>query len=633
MAGHSVSHSKGLPMRAWVLGLFVILSSHTFVPAANPEPSLERIKKDIDFLAGEECEGRGLKTKGILKAGEYIATAFRDSGLKPAFKEGYFQKFTVSGRGKLGTPNTLVLKTGDVATELKIKDEFTATGASGAGKKSTGLVIVGYGITSVDAKYDDYAGMDVKGKTVVILRRTPKADDKKSPFEQTGDDSLASLTSKIQNAIAHGAVGILFVSDRGTAAKSDPLMEADRTSGSFFDGPVFHVKRTVIDELTKAQKDKTLAEIEEAIDKDLKPFSFECRGVTAETEVTITRDMLPTRNVVGVCEGAGPFADETIVLGAHYDHLGMGESGSLATKEAKDKTHFGADDNGSGTSGLLELARRYGKMKNRQGRRIVFVAFSGEEQGLFGSIHYCKEPPFPLEKTKFMINMDMIGRMVGVEQKMGDGLPKKDRLVVYGTGTTTGLDTLVDTANKSFDFKLFKIAGGTGPSDHSSFYAKKIPVLFFFTGTHKDYHKPTDTPDKINIAGLKKVADFVQVFADHYATTSETVAYLKTKGGGEDPTDTTPRSTAGRGGPRIGIMPGNYGEIDGGVLVGGVTEGGAAEKAGIKEDDVIVSIGGLPVKNIETYMAAMSGQKVGTEVDVIVLRKDKKVTVKVVPTK
>jgi len=616
-------------MRPWVFCLLVAAFAVPLATAAEPDVKLERIKKDIDFLAGEECQGRGLKTDGIRKAGDYIATAFKDSGLKPAFKDGsYFQKFTVYGRGKLGTPNSLSLVRGDTAKELTIKDDFTATGASGAGKKSTGLVFVGYGITSQDPKYDDYTGTDVKGKTVVILRRTPQADDKKPPFEQTGDESPAPLTSKIQNAVAHGAVGILFVSDRGTAGKSDPLMEADRTAGSFFDGPVFHVKRAVIDELVKAEKEKSLAEIEEAIDKDMKPFSFELKGWKASSEVTIVRDLYPTRNVIAVSEGAGPLADETIVIGAHYDHLGFGEPGTLAPKEAK--IHYGADDNGSGTTGLLELARRYGKMKDRRGRRIVFVAFSGEEQGLFGSIHYCKEPPFPLEKTKFMINMDMIGRMVEVEEKMGDGKPKKDRIVVYGTGTTAGLDKLVDDANKAFDFKMFKIPGGSGPSDHASFYAKKIPVLFLFTGTHKDYHKPTDTPDKINLAGLMKVVDFAQVFAEHYSKTTDAVAYLKTKGGGADPTDTSPRAS-GKG-PRMGIAPGNYGEVDGGVLVAAVSEGGPAEKAGILENDVIVSIAGLPVKNIETYMAAMSGQKVGAAVDVVVLRKDKKVTVKVTPT-
>ena len=618
-------------MRTWALVLVVAIGHVPVALGAEPDPSLERIQKDINYLAGEECEGRGLKTKGIVKAGDYIATAFKDSGLKPAFKDGsYFQKFVVPGRGKLGKPNALALNRGDIETVLKIKEDFSVTAASGAGKKSTGLVFVGYGITSTEPKYDDYAGMDVEGKIVVILRRTPKADDAKGPFAQTGDDSPAPLTSKIQNAIAHRAVGILFVSDRGSAGKTDPLMEAERTAGSYFDGPVFHVKRTAVDALTKSAKDKTLTEIEEAIDKDGKPFSFEVKGWKAESEVTITRELYPTRNVIGVLDGAGPLADETIVIGAHYDHLGAGESGSFPNNSGK--THYGADDNASGTSGLLELARRYGKIKNRQGRRIVFVAFSGEEQGLFGSIYYCKEPPFPLDKTKFMINMDMIGRLVAVEMKKGDGGPKKDQLVVYGTGTTAGLDKFVDEANKTFDFKMFKIPGGTGPSDHSSFYAKKIPVLFFFTGTHKDYHKPTDTPDKINVAGLKKVADFVQVFAEHYTTTTEAVAYLKTKGGGEDPTDTTPKSTGGRG-PRIGIMPGNYGELDGGVLVAGVTEGGPAEKAGIKEDDVIVTIGGLPVKNIETYMAAMSGQKVGAEVEVIVLRKEKKVAVKVVPIK
>jgi len=598
---------------------------------AEPDPSLERIRKDIDYLAGEECEGRGLKTKGILKAGDYIATAFKHAGLKSAFKDGtYFQPFVVPGRGKLGTPNALTLEIGDKAKELKIKDDFVATAASGAGKKSTGLVFVGYGITSAEPKYDDYAGVDVKGKTVIILRGTPKPDNFKPAFAKDGDDSPAPLTSKIQNAIAHGVAGILFVSDRVSAGKNDPLMDADRTAGSYFDGPVFHVKRDAIDTLTQGQKEKTLTEIEDAIDKDGKPFSFELKDVQSTSEVTVTRELYKTRNVVGVLEGAGPLAEETVVLGAHYDHLGAGEPGSFPNNAGK--THFGADDNGSGTSGLLELVRRYAKVKNRQGRRIVFIAFSGEEQGLFGSIQYCKEPPFPLETTKFMINMDMIGRLVAVEAKKGDGGPKKDQLVVYGTGTTAGLDKLVDDTNKTFDFKMFKIPGGTGPSDHSSFYAKKIPVLFLFTGTHKDYHKPTDTPDKINVAGLKKVADFAQVFADHYATTTDAVAYLKTKGGGEDPTDTTPKSTGGRG-PRIGIMPGNYGEVDGGVLVAGVTEGGPAEKAGIKEDDVIVTIAGLPVKNIETYMAAMSGQKVGAEVEVIVLRKDKKVAVKVVPIK
>ncbi len=617
-------------MRIRVLCLLVAVFAAPVSSAADVDPKLERIQKDLDFLAGEECQGRGLKTAGIVKAGDYIATSFQDSGLKPAFKDGsYFQKFIVPGRGKLGTPNTLAFVRGDTAKELKLKEDFSATAASSAGKKSTGLVFVGYGITSKDPAYDDYAGMDVKGKTVIVLRRTPKADDKKSPFEQTGDDSPAPLVSKIQNAVAHGAVGVLFVSDRGTAGRTDPLIEADRTAGSYFDGPVFHVKRTAVDELVKGQKEKSLVEIEEAIDKDMKPFSFELKGTKAASEVTIVRDLYPTRNVVAVSEGAGPLADETVVIGAHYDHLGMGEPGTLAPKEAK--IHYGADDNGSGSTGLLELARRYGKMKERRGRRIVFIAFSGEEQGLYGSIHYCKEPPFPLDKTKFMINMDMIGRLTAVEAKKGDGGPKRDQLVVYGTGTTADLDKLVDVTNKTFDFKMFKIPGGTGPSDHASFYAKKVPVLFLFTGTHKDYHKPTDTADKINLAGLQKVVDFAQVFADHYASTTDPVAYLKTKGGGEDPTDTTPR-TSGRG-PRIGIMPGNYGEVDGGVLVAGVTEGGPAEKAGIKEDDVIVTIAGMPVKNIETYMAAMSGQKVGAEVEVIVLRKDKKVAVKVVPVK
>lgn len=619
------------PMRMPLFALAMTLGIISALRAEDPKPApnLERIKKDIDFLAGAECEGRGLKTKGLAKAGDYIANAFRESGVKPAFKDGYFQKFVVPGRGKLGTPITLEFHVQDRVYELDFKTDFVATVASGAGKKSTGLVFVGYGITNDELQYDDYAGMDVAGKTVIILRRTPKADDLKPAFAQTGEDSLGTLSSKIENAIAHKAVGVLFVNDRGTAGKTDPLMEADRTRGNYFDGPVFHVKRSQIETLTQAAKKKTLAEIEEAIDANLKPFSFEIKNGKADVDVTVTRDLYPTRNVVGVCEGTGPLAEETVVIGAHYDHLGRGEDGSLAKKDDKENIHFGADDNGSGTAGILELARIYGKMKNRQGRRIVFICFSGEEAGLVGSAQYCKVPAFPLDKTKFMINLDMIGRMVPEEIKRGDGGPKKDRLVVYGTGTTGGLEKLVDAANKDFDMKLLKIPGGTGPSDHSSFYAKKIPVLFLFTGTHKDYHTPTDTPEKINFNGLKKSTEFARVFLDHYATTTEPVAYVKTKGGGEDPTDTTPKVSGGARGPRIGIMPGNYGEVDGGVLVSGVTDGGPAAKAGVKEDDIVVMIAGLPVKNIETYMAAMSGQKPGTEIEVVVLRNKEKVKLKV----
>ena len=262
---------------------------------------------------------------------------------------------------------------------------------------------------------------------------------------------------------------------------------------------------------------------------------------------------------------------------------------------------------------------------------LVFVAFSGEEQGLFGSKHYCEKPAFPLDKTAFMINMDMIGRMVEVDDKdKSEATVKKDRIVVYGTGTSTGLEKLVDQSNEKFDFKLFKIPGGSGPSDHTSFYNKKIPVLFFFTGTHKDYHRPSDTPDKINTKGLLKVTDYVKVFADYYSTVIEKPDYIKTKGGEEDPTDTT--KTQGRLSiPTIGFAPDNYGEETKGVLVGNVRKDGPGEKGGLKEGDFIVEVAGKPVTNMTGYMQALGTVKSGTETEFVVVRNGKKETLKITP--
>lgn len=621
-----------LPRRFALLTLLAALPA--FAAENTPTTPAERAKKDLEFLAGPDCEGRGLETKGILKAGEYIAEQFKAAGLKPAFKD-YFQPFDVPGPSKLDTPLSFVLKNGDKTYEPKVNDGWVATVASAGSKTKAGLVFAGYGITSKDPKYDDYDGLEAKGKIVVVVRRTPQADDEDGMFGKNSPH--APLVNKIQNAIEHGAVGVIFVSDGGTAGADDKHMAPEQTAGMTMPGgPVLHVKRDVIDALLKDQ-DTTLAAWEKGVNKSGKPNSFALKGWEAESEVTVVKTKFPTRNVVGVCEGSGDLKDETVVIGAHYDHLGSGEPGSFPGN--KGKTHFGADDNGSGTTGLLELARRYGGMKDRKGRRIVFVAFSGEEQGLYGSKFYCKEPPFPLDKTAFMLNMDMIGRMATTEITDKDGKPvldpdgkpvKKDRLVVYGTGTSTGLDKLVDEYNAKPDFKLLKIEGGSGPSDHTSFYQKKVPVLFFFTGTHKDYHRPTDTPDRINVDGLVKVVDYVQAFADHFATVKDKPDYLKTKGGSEDPTDPNQVTFSG---PKLGFMPANYGEDGKGVEVGAVTKGGPGDTGGLKEGDYIIGVAGTPVKNMTGYTQAMNKVKPDAEIEIVVQRKDKEVKLKVTPKK
>lgn len=641
--------------RFGLIGLCLLIVTG-LAPAAETDPILNRMKKDVFFLAGEECEGRGIETQGILKAGEYIADTFKKAGLKPGGVDGtYFQPFTINGAPRLGTPNSLTLTGPEGAKELKYGTEFTPTAMSSMGKKKAELVFVGYGITADKLKYDDYAGVNVEGKYVIVMRRTPRADGKPMPFDPNPASPFQALNTKIANAVAHKAAGIIIVNDATLAKEGmepDELVPFSYRSGGAADIPVLMIKRAVLDQLLSAQK-KKLADIEKAIDTDLKPQSMALTGWSAESEVTITRPKLPARNVIAISEGSGPLANETIVIGAHYDHLGRGEGGRGASLDPKPdgKIHYGADDNASGTTGVMELARRFGAMPNRVGRRIVFMTFSGEERGLLGSVHYTQNPLIPLDKIVFMLNMDMIGRVAAVDDDSGllrtsalaggaigsqskGAVVKRDRLEISGTGTAVGFDELVTAANRPFDFKLLRLPGGTGPSDHQSFFLQSIPVLFMFTGLHSDYHRPTDTPDKINVDGMKKVADFAELLVVSLAASAERPKYIKNTTGWRDLTNTQPqqdRSSGRSRGVTLGIMPGNYGAESGGVLVSGVSPGGAAEKAGIKAEDVIVEIAGKPVKNIEGYMGVMAGQRAGQAIEVVIVRKEKKITIKVIP--
>lgn len=620
-----------------VAGLIFALAASA--PAQKPfdDPVLERMRKDIFFLASPECEGRGIETKGINKAADYVAGAFKLAGLKPAMKDGsYFQPFNFVTSAKLGQPTKAALiGPGDKIRELQLGTDYNPMGYSPTSKVAGGLVFVGYGITAPELKYDDYAGLDVEGKVVVMLRRVPRyserGDKRFDTNVQFADESNhASFVRKIENAADHKAAGIIMVNDTANAGARDaiPVFASHAIGTSAAPFPVLFLKRDVANAFLDGGAIKSIADLETLIDKDLKPRSFAILGWKLDAAVTVDRTEYKVKNVVGVLEGKGPLADETVVIGAHYDHVGYGYFGSLGGKDARGKIHFGADDNASGTTGLIELARRYGAMKDRMGRRLVFIAFTAEERGLHGSVHYCKEPLFPLEKTVAMINMDMIGRTQPVPADWLGIWEKKDRLVIYGTGTADTFKELVNDVGAKADFKISTMAAGTGPSDHDSFYRKKIPVLFLYTGTHGEYHRPTDVPEKINVPGMKKVADLVQSFADNLTTAETRPKFQATKDPWIDPTE--PRVSRPQG-PRLGIRPGNYESEDGGVLVEGVSPGGAAEKAGMKDNDIIVEIGGKPVKNIGGYMTAMSTQKAGHVVDVVVLRKGAKMTLKVTP--
>jgi hypothetical protein len=573
------------------------------------------MKKDLGYLAGDECEGRGLRTEGINKAATYIANEFKAAGLKPAYPDGYFQPFSVKETYLESGPHKLTF-TGPGKKEIDsdFNKAFTVSGLSGKGTVGGDVVFAGFGI-SMD-KYDDYKGLDVKNKIVIVLRQAPRAGAKKDPFltEKESQDH-SPLSQKIKLAAKNGAAAVVFVNDRDMAGKDDRLMTFDYAAddGKIGAIPVVHAKREVIDQML-VTSGRSLSVIEGEIDKTLKPLSFPVENWSAKVQTSIGIRDIPCKNIVGYLEGAGPLANETVVIGAHYDHLGRGEKGTR--NAGSNAIHYGADDNASGTTALLELARRYGARKDRQGRRIVFISFSGEERGLFGSLRYCDKPAFPLKDTVAMLNMDMVGRA------RPDEKTKKDKLTVGGVGSAKNFEKLLDAANEKAGFKIDKVKSGTGPSDHTSFYLVKVPVYFFFTGDHPEYHTPKDRPETINFEGIVRVADMVDELTTMIATAKERPEYVAGMGGS---------MSMGPSGPKLGVMP-RYDDAETrGMGIEGVVPGGAAEAAGIKKGDLITAIAGKPVKNVQDYMKVMAGMKRNEEIEITVDRDGKTVKLKATP--
>ena len=371
--------------------------------------------------------------------------------------------------------------------------------------------------------------------------------------------------------------------------------------------PAFHFTAKTCNQMLAAIK-TDVTRLESAIDSDLKPKSTVVSGWKAKGTVTVEKSRVDTFNVIGSIEGEGPLADETIVIGAHYDHVGRGGPNSLAPGSTE--IHNGADDNASGTTTLLELARRFGNRAKtkKPARRLVFIAFTGEEMGLLGSARYCKQPVFPLDKTIAMLNMDMVGRL------------KENKLIVYGTGTSSRWESELTKNNADLGFKLIFKPEGFGPSDHSSFYAKKIPVLHFFTGEHADYHKPTDDWEKINVEGMARVADLMEKIVLDTLEQSERPDYKEVKGVGG------PIRSGNR--PYVGTIP-EFGNELPGYAISGVSPGSPSDKGGLKGGDRIIRLGTISVTNLDDYDAALRKFAPGDEVDFVVVRDQNEVTLKV----
>ena len=568
-----------------------------------------RIQQDVKYLASDELEGRLTGSKGATEAARYIANEFRKVGLKPLAgganqsRSPYFQQFPYVADVSLGKRNALTF--GEDAAQLKLEagTDWLPLGFSSSATVTGNAVFVGYSITATELNYNDYSAVNASGRIVVALQGTPDGDN---PHGQFG--RFEGVRWKAVAARNAGAKALILIA-RENNFKDDRLTKLAYDNSAGDAGlPVIVMSRAAAERLL-AQSKLSLAELEESSIAKLPNSS---RGLAGEISLTtdIVRNETPAYNVAGMLEGSDPvLKNEVIIIGAHYDHLGRGgeDSGSLAPRSGD--IHHGADDNASGTAGVLELARLLITQKPRPKRTIVFMAFSGEEEGLLGSNYYVNHPLLPLANTVAMINMDMIGRM------------KDSRLIIDGVGTAKEWrDIMSADADKSFQLTLNE--DGFGPSDHSSFYAKQIPVLFFWTGTHNDYHKPSDTFDKINYDDEARILEMVARVVNQLDTADKRVTYTTAK------SDPAPRT----GGFRVylGTIP-NYADSNDGVLLDGVRDDSPAAKAGLKAGDKIVKIGDHEIRNVYDYTAALGEMKAGQEYVFDVVRGSEKLTLRITP--
>ncbi len=376
------------------------------------------------------------------------------------------------------------------------------------------VVFVGYSITAPEHEYDDYVGVEVEGKAVLVLRHVPREKRIDGPFDP--GRGHATFVSKVANARAHGAVAVLLVNDPlNHDGGSDRLLKfGDDLGAADLDIPVVHLKRKIAAEMFETAG-KDLVSVQQTIEDELAPESFELPKARLRLEVDVTRSRAEVKNVLGYLSPADARGNEELILiGGHYDHVGRGDRNSRASRENRGEIHNGADDNASGTAGVIELARVF-STRNDLARGILFAAFAGEELGLQGSSYFTRNPTVSLDNTIAMLNLDMIGRL------------RDDKLYIDGVGTSSLFRTELDELGRSEGIELAYSPSGYGSSDHMSFTSKAIPSLFFFTGLHKDYHRPSDDWDEINQKGAERVLRLAYLMADYIQSLRERPAFSK----------------------------------------------------------------------------------------------------------
>jgi Zn-dependent M28 family amino/carboxypeptidase len=496
--------------------------------------TVTNLQANIGYLASDKLEGRRAGTNGEKLASEYISQKFQAAGLQPKGTDGFFQPFEIYDGKQINSATHFVINDNNLAID---KDFFPFP-------------------------FSQNTSIEALPSIAVQEADMPWFFDLKETLEENKNNPHFDLNEHIRNnakkAKSRGASAVVLYN---SSSIDDQLKFDSKDRTEKLDVPVLYV--------TKVAAKKYFGDQTATIDIKLK--------------VDIGDKKRTGHNIIGYLDNG---AARTVVLGAHYDHLGYGEDGNSMLRTGEKAIHNGADDNASGTAALIELARILKNTKQKN-NNYLFIAFSAEELGLNGSKFFTEHPTIDFTKVNYMINMDMVGRLNDSSQTVTIG----------GYGTSPQWGTLIDPNNKKNPFVIRIDSSGTGPSDHTSFYRKDIPVLFFFTGLHSDYHKPSDDADKINYTGETKIINYISSIVLSPTTTSQKLAFTKTR-------ETQSTSSMRSGGVTMGIMP-DYTFAGAGIRCDGISDGRPAQKAGLKAGDIIIKVGDYTISSMDSYMQTL----------------------------
>jgi hypothetical protein len=575
--------------------------------ASSPFPSVEELNAHVAHLASDALAGRRAGTPGAERAARYIVQTFSGAGLTPApGYPTYLQSFDFPVGVELGPENRLVVQHGSrIGTSFQPGRDFLPLSGSVADRVVQPVVFAGYGISAPTIGWDDYEGIDVEGKIVLVLRLSPEGDKPASRFGRYISDRY-----KAANASAHGAKAILLVNGPATE-EIDRLIpfSVDEEPGSL--GIVALSVTQAVARRIVAVAGEDLSMWQHLINRESEPHSRPIENAVVNLRADLRPRLRTTHNVIGVVPGRDPqLAREVVVVGAHYDGLGLGGPGSL--DPVPGEVHNGADDNASGVSALIELAEYFAYPANRPDRTLAFVAFGAEEEGMLGSAWFVSNPPWTIANVTAMINMDMIGRL-------------GEELTVYGVGSSGEWHEVLERANADVGAPIVEMDEGYGPSDHVAFYLRQIPVLAFFTGVHEDYHRASDDVERLNLEGLLSVTRVVRgvvaELADRPRRLSVDPRQFQPREI-DEPVEEEPELPPPL---KIGVVPG---PADGtpGVPIDALVEDSPGVRAGVRAGDRVMQVGTRRTETIYDYVQALREVPRDAEWSMVVLRDGAEVT-------